>query len=142
MTEQRHDAKPPASVPGSWTRLLLIGVTVLAIGACGGTAGSPASTVSASDATTGPTAGASGAAACIDAEAAAIIEALRAPGADVQAIITEQGATLVAGLQRFSPPPDAMAWRDELVAGIESGDVPAVLSKVEEIGDEVVLAFC
>lgn len=143
MTNQQRDLKPSPSRPaGPWTLLVFVGVTLLALAACGGAARSPASTESAGSPTTGPTASASGAAACVDAEAAAVIEALRAPGADVQAIITEQGDTLVAGLQRFTPPPDATAWRDELVASIESGDAAAVVSQVQKIGSEVVLEFC
>jgi hypothetical protein len=143
MTDHRRELMtPPTRLAESLTRLVVVGITLLTLAACSGVSTSPAATVSAATASTGPIASASGAAACIDAEAAAVIEALRAPGADVQAIITEQGDTLVAGLQRFTPPPDATAWRDELVTSIESGDAAAVLSKVQVIGSEVVLQFC
>ena len=143
MTDHRRELMLPlSSLAASLTRLVLVGVTLLALAACGGVSTSPAATVSAATASPGPIASASGAAACIDAEAAAVIEVLREPGADVQTIITEQGDTLVAGLQRFTPPPDATAWRDELVTSIESGDAAAVLSKVQMIGSSVVLQFC
>jgi hypothetical protein len=143
MTDYQRELRLPVRrLIASWTRLVLVGVTLVALSACGGVSTSPASTVSVASPSTGPAGSASGAAACIDAEAAAIIELLRAPGADVQTIITEQGDTLVAGLQRFTPPPDAAAWRDELVTSIESGDAAAVLSKVQMIGSGVVLQFC
>jgi hypothetical protein len=122
--------------------LSLVGVALLIVAGCTGTTPSPSPTASGVVTTAEPTSEASGAAACIDAETAAIIQALRAPGADVETIITEQGDKLVAGLQRFTPPPDATTWRDELVAAIEDGDAAAVQAQVEMIGSEVTLQFC
>lgn len=124
------------------TWLAVLAVALLAIAGCGGTTSSPAPTSGGGGATTEPTSSGSGAAACIDAETAAIIQSLTAADADVEAIITEQGDDLIAGLQSFTPPPDAAAWRNELVTAIEDGDTAAVQTQIEMIGTEVTLEFC
>lgn len=137
-----ESAQPTTTWRRSGTLLVLAFGMVVALAACGGTATSPAGTAGAASPTTGATAADSGAAACIDAETAAIIQSLTAPGADIEAIITEDGDALVAGLQSFTPPPDATEWRDNLVAAIEDGDTAEVESQLGMIGSEVTLEFC
>lgn len=143
MTRQSLQTQVRSATP-VWSRtwLGLVAVALLAIAACGGTTTSPVPTVGGGGATTAPTASGSGGAACIDAETAAIIQSLTAADADVEAIITQQGDELVAGLQSFTPPPDAATWRDDLVAAIEEGDADAVRSQIQMIGTEVTLEFC
>jgi len=114
---------------------------MLAVG-CSGTAISSAGASGASSASTAPASSGSGATACIDAETAAIIQSIRDTPANAQSIITEKRDALIAGLQRFSPPPDATTWRDELVTAIQNGDVAAAQAKVQAIGAEVKIAFC
>jgi hypothetical protein len=143
MTYQPFESRMSRATPARCTIwLALVGVAMLAIAGCAGATPSPTPTGSGVGTTTEPTSGASGAAACIDAETAAIIQALTAPGADVQTIITEQGDALIAGLQSFTPPPDATTWRDELVAAVENGDAEEVQAKVEMIGSDITLDFC
>jgi hypothetical protein len=72
----------------------------------------------------------------------AIITELTASGADVEAILTEKGDELVTGLQSFTPPADAMTWRDDLVAAIQAGDAQAVQDQLAMIGSEVSLETC
>ena len=127
-------ARAPVLVP-----LALVCVALLAAAGCAGTAASPAASVPAS---AQRTSGASGATACIDAPTNAILQSLTISGADVATIIAEQGDELIAGLQRFTPPANAMTWRDELVAAIQSGDAAAVQGKVATIGSEVQLDVC
>ena len=133
---------PRAIIARPWSRLVLVGLAVLAITACSPTTSSPSTSSSPAGTTTEPTSGPSGAAACIDAETAAIITALTVPGANVETIITEQGDELVAGLKSFTPPADATTWRDDLVAAIEDGDAEAVQQQVGMIGSSVTLEFC
>ena len=52
------------------------------------------------------------------------------------------GSLPIAGLQSFTPPPDATTWRDELVAAVENGDADEVQAKVEMIGSDITLEFC
>ena len=143
MTYQPLESPQPTT---TWRRsatvLTLAFGMVLALAACSGTTTSPAGTGAASSPTTAATAAGSGAAACIDAQTAAIIQSLTAPGADIEAIITEDGDALVAGLQSFTPPPDATEWRDNLVAAIEDGDTAEVEAQLGMIGSEVTLEFC
>jgi hypothetical protein len=152
MNSQRSDSRRPHFRGArSLIGLALVGVALAAMAGCGGTAASataaataasPTSAGTVAAPTTEPAPGASGAEACIDPETAAIIAALRESDADVETIITEQGDTLVAGLQAFTPPADAATWRDELVAAVEDGDVQAVETKVQAIGSAVTLSFC
>ena len=120
---------------------LLIAVAVIALG-CSGTAIGSAAAPTASSASSPAASSGSGATACIDAETAAIIQSIRDTPANAQSIITEKRDALIAGLQRFTPPPDAATWRDELVTAIQNGDVAAAQAKVQAIGSEVKVAFC
>ena len=143
MTHLQFESQlPRAIIARPWNRLALVGLAVLAIAGCSPTTSSPAASSSPAGTTTEPTSGSSSAAACIDAETAAIITALGAPGANVETIITEQGDELVAGLQSFTPPADATTWRDDLVAAIEDGDADAVQEQIGMIGSSVTLEFC
>src|SRR5690349_9356469 len=119
--------------------VLLMAVALIALG-CSGTAISSAATPVASSESTAAASG--GATACIDAETAAIIQSIRDTPADTQSIITEKRDALIAGLQRFTPPPDAETWRDELVTAIQNGDIAGAQAKVQAIGSEVKVAFC
>jgi len=73
----------------------------------------------------------SAAAACIDPPTMAIIDQLRAPGADVQAILTQNEDALVAGLGDLdSADPATTEWRDALLSALESGDMTAAAAQV------------
>lgn len=122
------------------TRLALATVAVLALAGCGGTTASAGPT--SGSATAAPPATSGGSTACIDSDTAAIIQELREPGADVAAILTADGDDLLAGLASFTPPANATAWRDALVAAVQAGDAAAVQTEVQKIGSEVVLEFC
>jgi hypothetical protein len=129
------------------TRLALVAGMLLVLGACSGSTSSPAPSTAASTepsmaASSEASPDASGATACLDASTMAIITELTASGADVEAILTEKGDELVTGLQSFTPPADAMTWRDDLVAAIQAGDAQAVQDQLAMIGSEVSLETC
>lgn len=138
-TAQKH---LPATSIRSWIAgLALVSVALLATG-CSGTAISSTGAPAASSVTSEPASGSSGAAACIDAETAAIIRSIRDTPTNAQAIITEKRDALIAGLQRFTPPADATTWRDELVTAVQNGDIAAAQAKLQAIGSQVTVAFC
>jgi hypothetical protein len=133
----------PSTIRWSLPRLAVIVVALAAVGCSGsgsviGSAGTPAT----SSTSAAPTTAGSGATACIDAETAAVIQSIRDTPANAQSIITEKRDVLIAGLQRFIPPPDATTWRDDLVTAIQNGDAAAAQAKVQAIGSEVKIAFC
>lgn len=74
---------------------------------------------------------ASGDAACIDPETMAIIDQLRAPDADVEAILTANRDALVDGLMAVeTSDPTFEDWRDSLVGALEGGDLTAAAAQV------------
>jgi hypothetical protein len=74
---------------------------------------------------------ASGTAACIDEPTMAIIDQLRATGADVPGLLAANKDALLSGLGDLeSADPATTAWRDALVAALESGDADAAAAQV------------
>lgn len=148
MTDRPFETQPLTAMSARpWVRLAMAAAMLVAIAACSGATLSPGtstapSTAPSAAASADASPGASGATACIDAGTMAIIQSLTASGADVEAILTDQGDELVAGLQSFTPPADAMTWRDDLVAAVQAGDAQAVQEQVAMIGSEVSLETC
>jgi hypothetical protein len=82
---------------------------------------------------------ASGTAACIDAPTMAIIDQLRAPGADVPALLTANKDALVTGLADLeSSDPAVVAWRDALVTALNDDDMTAAAAQVAALAAEQV----
>lgn len=74
---------------------------------------------------------ATGTAACLDAPTMAIIDQLRAPGADVPAVLAANEEALIEGLQDLeSADPRTMAWRDALLAALAADDMTAAAAQV------------
>jgi hypothetical protein len=87
---------------------------------------------------------ASGTAACIDAPTMAIIDQLRAPGADVPALLAANKAALVSGLSDLeSSDPAVTEWRDALLSALASNDMTAAAAQVAALAaDKVTLTPC
>jgi hypothetical protein len=74
---------------------------------------------------------ASGVAACIDPATMAIIDQLRAPNADVEAILAANEDALVAGLAELeSADPRTTAWRDALLTALAADDMAGAAAQV------------
>jgi hypothetical protein len=87
---------------------------------------------------------ASGTAACVDAPTMAIIDQLRASGANVPALLAANKDALISGLGGLeSSDPITTAWRDALVDALESGDMDAAATQIAKLAnDEVALTPC
>ncbi len=87
---------------------------------------------------------ASGTAACIDAPTMAIIDQLRAPGADVPALLVANEDALVTGLGDLeSADPAVTEWRDALLTALTSDDMTAAAAQVALLAsNEVALTPC
>src|SRR5258705_9463996 len=115
----------PASNPSARTRAgtgaaLLVSIALV----LGGCAGATASSIP-----TPPPGGA--ASACLDAPTMAILDQLKADGADVPSLLASNKDKLIAGLNQFQPTDSAVvAWRDALVAAIRSGNADVVAAQV------------
>ena len=133
----------PGTGGGPARRLLLSAagtLLVVALAACSPSGGNTASGIpddlggTPSDAfipTFPPDDLASGIASCIDEPTMAIIDELRAPGADVEAILTANSAALIAGLADLeSADPKTMDWRDALLTALSEGDTAAAAAQV------------
>jgi len=74
---------------------------------------------------------ASGVASCIDAPTMAIIDQLRAPGADVPGLLAANKDKLTTGLADLeSSDPKVAEWRDALLSALASGDMTAAASQI------------
>ncbi len=87
---------------------------------------------------------ASGAAACIDAATMTIIDQLRAPGADVPALLAANKDALEAGLAELdSADPAVMEWRDALLSALADDDMTAAAAQVALVAaNQVALTPC
>jgi hypothetical protein len=87
---------------------------------------------------------ASGTAACIDAPTMAIIDQLRAPGADVPALLAANKDALLSGLADLeSSDPAVEAWRDALLTALSDDDMTAAAAQVAALAaDQVSLTPC
>jgi hypothetical protein len=123
-----------------------IGIALaLALGACaGGSLPSIPAVPSLGIPTMPPDDFASGTAACIDAPTMAVIDQLRATGADVPALLAEHKDLLILGLEGLeSSDPVTVAWRDAFVGALESGDADAAAAEVARLASgEVTLTPC
>jgi hypothetical protein len=98
----------------------------LALAACAGTGASALPSV---NLPTLPPSGVAGA--CLDAQTMAIIDQLKASGADVPGIVAANKDKLVTGLgQLKSSDPIVVAWRDAFVAAIQAGKADDVAAQV------------
>ena len=87
---------------------------------------------------------ASGTGACVDAPTMAIIDQLRATGADVPAILAANKDALVSGLGDLeSADPAVVEWRDALLSALTSGDMTAAAAQVALVAsNQVALTPC
>jgi hypothetical protein len=111
------------------------------LAACGGTI--PSSVPSIAVPTLPPNM-ASGMAACVDAPTQALLDQLKATGADVPTLLEANKDALIAGLNGLeSSDPDTTAWRDALVDALESGDADAAADEIARLANnEVTIAPC
>ena len=87
---------------------------------------------------------ASGLAACVDAPTMAIIDQLRAPGADVPALLAANEDALVSGLGDLdSSDPAVLEWRDALLSALAANDMTAAAAQIAALAaNEVQLTPC
>ncbi len=145
MFDQKH------SRPAGLLRRALLGLAAsglaLSLAACaGGTTASniPNDLSSVEIPTFPPDDMASGTGACIDAPTMAIIDQLRAEGADVPALLAANKDALATGLGDLeSADPAVTAWRDALLSALTSGDMTAAAAQVALVAsNEVALTPC
>ena len=116
--------------------LLFMGCTTLALSlaACGPRATAsaiPEDLSSMAIPTMPPDDFATGTAACIDAPTMAIIDQLRAPGADVMGLLAANNDALVTGLSDLeSSDPAVEEWRDALLTALSSNDMTAAAAQI------------
>jgi hypothetical protein len=129
-------------------RSILLGLAVaaaLGLGACaGGTVPTIPAVPTLGLPTFPPDDLASGTTACIDAPTMAIIDQLRATGADVPALLAANKDALILGLDRLeSSDPGTISWRDALVAALASDDFDAAAAEVAKLASgEVTITPC
>ena len=87
---------------------------------------------------------ASGVASCIDAPTMAIIDQLRAPGADVPALLAANKDALTTGLADLdSSDPKVTEWRDALLSALASGDMTTAATQIAALAaNQVALTPC
>jgi hypothetical protein len=134
----KKESSMPASTRSVPTRAgagaTLLAALALALGACSG--------VTASSVPTPPPGGAAGA--CLDAPTMAILDQLKADGADVPTILAANKDALIAGLNQLQPTDSAVvAWRDALVAAIRSDNADIVAAQVALLANgQVTIPAC
>jgi hypothetical protein len=101
----------------------------LGLGACSGATASNLPTTPGGVPTLPP--GGAGSA-CLDAPTIAILDQLKASGADVPSLLAANKDKLISGLNQFQPTDSAVVvWRDALVAAIRAGDADTVAAQVK-----------
>jgi hypothetical protein len=80
----------------------------------------------------------------VDSATYAVIQQLKAPGADVASILAANKTVLLTGLQQLHPADAATTtWRDTLVAALNSGDMTAAATQVALLANsQVSLTSC
>lgn len=143
MHQQDRTAPTPPRRRGR-AALIFIAFAAIGIGACSpGATGVPSIALpSGVLPTTNPSG--SPVAACMDAATMAVIDQLKAPGADVATILTANKDVLVSGLNSLKPAdPATTAWRDGLVKAIQDGDMTAAKTQVDALASGgVTLSAC
>ena len=118
-----HETTPSKRRRAGAGAVLLIS---LALAACSGVG---ASSLPSINAPTLPPGGASSA--CLDAPTMAILDQLKATGADTPTILAANKDELVTGLGKLqSSDPAVIAWRDALVTAIQAGKADDVAAQV------------
>jgi hypothetical protein len=106
----------------------LLAALALGLGACSGTTASGLPTLPGGVPTVPP--GGAGSA-CLDQQTLAILDQLKATGADVPALLAANKDKLIAGLNQLQPTDSAVVtWRDALVAAIRSDNAQVVATQV------------
>ena len=124
------------ATPRSTRTRLAGGIALLAslafvLGACSGATASSIPTLPAGAPTVPPSGLAS---ACFDADTMAVIDQLKATGADVPTILAANKDKLSASLTAMQPAdPAVVAWRDALVAAIKSDDAALVAMQISKL---------
>ena len=87
---------------------------------------------------------ASGIAACVDAPTMAIIDQLRAPGADVKALLTANKDKLTTGLAGLeSSDSNVTEWRDKLLQALADNDMTTGAAQIAAlVANQVQLTPC
>jgi hypothetical protein len=74
--------------------------------------------------------------ACLDATTMAVLDQLKATGADTPTILAANKDALIAGLNQFQPTDSAVVtWRDTLVAAIRSDDAQKVATQIAMVSN-------
>ena len=111
---------------GAQVALLLSLAAIL--GACTGASASSIPTIPGNVPTVPPSGLSS---ACLDAPTMAIVDQLKATGADTPTILAANKDKLIAGLNQMQPTDSVVvAWRDALVAAIRSDDAATVAAQI------------
>ena len=105
---------------------VVLALLVLAVAAC---SGAGATSLPSINAPTLPPSGAGSA--CLDAPTMAILDQLKATGADTPAIVAANKDALVTGLGKLqSSDPAVVAWRDAFIAAVQAGKADDVAAQV------------
>jgi hypothetical protein len=132
------EASMPASIRPARTRAgagaIVLAALALTLGACSGVSSSAVPTLPPGGATS----------ACVDAPTMAILDQLKADGADVPTLLAANKDKLIAGLNQFQPTDSAVVtWRDALVAAIRSGNADVVAAQVAILANgQVTIPAC
>jgi ABC-type phosphate/phosphonate transport system substrate-binding protein len=125
----RMDASIGSTRPRVGLRLALLAALAMGLGACSGTMASNLPTLPSVELPTLPPGGAGSA--CLDQQTLAILDQLKATGADVPALLAANKDKLIAGLNQLQPTDSAVVtWRDALVAAIRSDNAQVVATQV------------
>jgi hypothetical protein len=128
--------------PRAGTGLALLAAVAFGLGACSGTTASNLPTLPSVEVPTLPPGGAGSA--CVDQQTMAILDQLKATGADVPSLLAANKDKLIAGLNQLQPTDSAVVtWRDALVAAIRSDNADAVATQVALLANgQVTLPPC
>jgi hypothetical protein len=122
-----------------WVLISILAAASLGLGACSGVSSSSLPSVTLPTSIPSLPAGGSPLTACVDASTFAILDQLKAPGADVQTILTTNKDALVTGLQSFQPADAATTtWRDALVAALQANDTATATTLVGQLASGTV----
>lgn len=125
----------------SWQRggtmLAVLAFAAVGIGACSSSASAVPSIAVPSIAVPSdilPGASGSPVAGCVDATTMAVIDQVRAPGADVPALLASNKDALIAGLTTLQPADAATTrWRDTLLKALQDGDMTTAATQVDAL---------
>lgn len=137
-------------VAGSARRFLLglcalgLAVSMAACGPSGSASNLPGGLATMAIPTFPPDDLASGTAACIDTATMAIIDQLRAPGADVPALLSVNKDKLISGLSGLeSSDTKVTEWRDALLQALTDGNMTAAAAQIAVLAaNQVQLTPC